>query len=79
MGNNGRTADDQGGMKELSRKDFEVMSLNEIEEVTGLIRPDDHTGDAIEGYREQAWRSYQQDISNRNEWGNARQTDEPVD
>ncbi len=79
MGNNGGTADELGGIRELSREDFMNMSLKEIEEVTGVIRPDDHTGDAIEEYREQAWRSYQTDVTNRDDWGNARQTDEPAE
>lgn len=68
------------GDVEYTRTDFMEMSLSDIEELTGVIRPKSQTTDTVQQYRETAWRSYRQDVSNRDEWGNARQDNiEPVD
>lgn len=65
---------------EYTRTDFMEMSLADIEELTGVIRPKNQTTESVQSYRETAWKSYRQDVSNRDEWGNARHDDaEPVD
>jgi len=55
------------------------MSLRDVEEITGVVRPLNRTPEEHKEYRERAWQSYQQDITNRNEWGNARQGDDEDD
>ena len=57
--------------------DFMELSLAELEELTGVVRPKNSTVDEIDKYRERAWRSYQKDVTNLEEWGTARQGDDP--
>jgi len=64
---------------EYSHEEFMEMSLADIEELTGVVRPKNSTIAEIEKYREKAWRSYQKDVTNREEWGAARQGDDPDD
>jgi|GEM_PF-4179279 len=64
---------------DYSREEFMEMSLAELEELTGVIRPKDSTVEEINDYRERAWRSYQKDVTNREEWGASRQGDTPED
>lgn len=61
-----------------TREDFWNLSPKEIENLTGVVRPVDQTSELLEEYREEAWRSYQLDVKNAQEWGNARQ-EVPVD
>ena len=60
----------------IAREDFWHLSLREIEELSGVSRPDEEDEETAEAYREQAWRSYQLDVRNRDEWGTARQDNE---
>lgn len=62
---------------EYSHEAFMDMSLAELEELTGVVRPKNSTVAEITGYREKAWRSYQKDVANREEWGSSRQGDDP--
>lgn len=59
--------------EDYTHEDFHTMSLRDVEKISGVIRPMDRTAEAHAEYRERAWRSYQQDIQNRDEWGTARQ------
>lgn len=60
---------------EYTHEEFLELSLADLEELTGVIRPKDSTTEKLAEYRERAWASYRQDVSNRDEWGNARQGD----
>ena len=68
-GDNGERADGD----DYTHQDFLTMSLRDVEEISGVARPVNRTAEEHQEYREKAWHSYQQDISNRDEWGNARQ------
>lgn len=61
---------------EYTHDDFMEMSLADLEEITGVIRPLNQTTTTIDEYRQAAWDSYRQDISNRDEWGGNQQDDE---
>ncbi len=54
---------------EYTHEDFMEMSLADLEEITGVIRPLNQTTTTIEEYRQAAWDSYRADIANRDEWG----------
>ncbi len=51
-------------MEALSREAFFELPLDEIEELTGIKRGGDEAS-----YRERAWESYKQDLTNEEEWG----------
>lgn len=64
-------------MEQLSREDFERMTLEEIHRRSGLEPPERPTAEEARAYREKAYRSYQLDIARRDEWGTAAQATEP--
>lgn len=66
-------------MEQLTKHDFERMSLVEIARRTGLDAPERPTAEEAEAYRERAYRSYRLDIARRDEWGTAAQATEPAD
>ncbi len=66
---------DDGERHEYTHEEFLELSLADLEELTGVIRPKSSTTESLAEYRERAWASYRQDIANRDEWGNARQGD----
>lgn len=53
-------------MEALSREVFFELPIDEIEERTGLKA--EAGGDEAD-YRERAWASYKQDLTNEEEWG----------
>lgn len=60
-------------MEQLTERDFRELSLETIEQRTGLAAPDDPTPEEEEAYRAKAWRGYRVDVENRDEWGTATQ------
>lgn len=58
-----------------SRHDFETLSVEELEKITGVNPPSSDDPEAIARFRERAWRSWQQDWQNEHEYGTARQGD----
>lgn len=53
-------------MEALSREAFFRLSLEEVEERTGIKMS---AGDDEADYRERAWEGYKQDLANEEEWG----------
>jgi hypothetical protein len=66
-------------VEQLTRRDFDRLTLGEIAERTGLDAPSDPSAAEAEAYRERAYRSYRLDITRRDEWGTATQATEPPD
>lgn len=62
--------------RDYTHEDFMQMSLQDLEEVTGVIRPKSQTTETVDEYRQAAWDSYRQDVSNRDEWGGNQQDDD---
>lgn len=60
-------------MEQLTERDFRELPLDTIEKRTGMPVPPDPTPEQERTYRAKAWRSYQVDIENRDEWGTATQ------
>lgn len=60
----------------LSQEEFMKLSPRQIEEMTGVARPDNMTEAELQQYLHESWRSYQIDVGNAEEWGNARQESE---
>lgn len=76
MAQNENTRRQQEELEQLDERDFERMPLSEIEARTGLEAPDDPDAEAEAAYRRKAWRSYQLDVAQRDEWGTASQATE---
>jgi len=64
-------------VEQLSREDFERMTLEEIHRRTGLEPPARPSADEARSFRDKAYRSYQLDVTRRDEWGTAAQGTEP--
>ena len=53
-------------MDRLSRDEFLSLPLDELEALTGLTAPQNGADEA--DYRDRAWESYKQDVTNQEEW-----------
>lgn len=64
---------DYQSTKRYSRRDFETMSIEELEKITGINPPSNSDPESVAQFRERAWRSWQLDWRNEHEYGTARQ------